>query len=89
MSELIELISILGGGFLVMSIGLTIQIRKKRKKEKDPVNYSDSLPTTEEEQAKKYILTYKSSYPRESIRVGLKNMNIQEDKIETYLNKYI
>ena len=89
MLEWVKLVLILGGGILIMGIGLTIQIKKKRKVEKDPSNYASSLPTSEEEKAERYVKTYMASFPRSSIKAGLVNMNISEDRAEIYLNRYM
>lgn len=99
MSDLVKLLIILGGGFLVIIVGTILQKKhQKKKKEEEEAMYSqmgsfssqtsESLSDTEEV-AKKYILDYKSSYPRESLKQGLLQMNLSEDIVEEYLNKYL
>lgn len=98
-TELLKLITILGGGILVLVIGfiITQKIKKKHKEEIAMMNenyqntsqnlQSDSL-SAEEESSKTYIEQYKSMYSRESIKSALINNGNSEENVENWLNKY-
>lgn len=95
MDELTKLFLILGGGLFVIIIGFIVQklLMNKKNELEDNIYSSDynsqnNIISQEEEIAKKYIQDYKLTYPRDSIKQGLLQINISEEKSEEYLNKY-
>lgn len=98
-SELLKLITILGGGILVLVIGFIITQKIKKKHEEEIAMMNKNYPNTsqnlqsdslsaEEESSKTYIEQYKSMYPRESIKSALINNGNSEENVENWLNKY-
>jgi hypothetical protein len=51
-------------------------------------NNSQESISQQEQNAKQYIETYKSQYPRDSIKIALMNTGLPESEVEEYLNKY-
>ncbi|MCA9459688.1 MAG: hypothetical protein KC550_04025 [Nanoarchaeota archaeon] len=98
--EMIKLAIIVGSGLFLMLIGNIIQRRNKAKKAAEEKammsgeSTNNSSPATsslspQEEKAKTYIETYKSDYPRESLRSGLINNGNSETDVDTWLDKYM
>lgn len=87
MSEILKLILILLGGGVIIGVGLYVQLKNKRESQPNS-NYSQSGQNPNEDKAKQYIEAYKSQYPKESIKTGLKNLGISEFEADEYLEKY-
>ncbi len=96
--ELMKLVYIIGGGLLI-GVPVQILIIKSRKKKKDALNSISSNWSPEpssgsmgedfsNESIKSYILQYKSTYPRESIKSALISSGNSEAEVERYLNKF-
>lgn len=92
--ELIKLIIIIVIGVLVLLVGFIIQ---KKKHEKEFINNDENLSnistsikplTLQEENAKKYIETYKSQYSKESISQALIKSGNDETEVNNWINKY-
>lgn len=88
---------------IVGVIGFWNMQRMKRKKRQEMLlgsSYSQSMsmendyntPTSIsselEEKAKNYILQYQSSYPKESVKQGLINLNISDNDAKSLIEKY-
>ena len=99
--ELIKLISILGGALVILVGGFIVQrsyLKKKKlaaEKAYSGDNNSssssspDSLDTDySNETIKNYILQYKGTYSKDSLKSALVNAGNSESEVERYLNKF-
>jgi len=94
--ELLKLFGILFGGILVSIIGFIIQkksiAKKKAEQEKMNSHYSSSNSSMGEdysnETIKNYILQYKTTYSRDSIKTALVTSGNSSEDVEKYLNKF-
>lgn len=79
---------------VIFPLGLWNQKRQVKKKESmlqsytyspnmDSANLSDN-----EKKAKEYIIQYKATYQKDSIKAGLINMGLSDSESESYLSKY-
>ena len=89
-SEWIKLLSILGIGMVTIVVGFRKQQKHIKEKNRLEGHYSDTKSTLmpKEEKAKNFIEAYKSKFSKEAIAKSLKAINIEDDKIEEYINKY-
>ncbi|MDA3856109.1 MAG: hypothetical protein PF569_07670 [Candidatus Woesearchaeota archaeon] len=79
---------------LIFPIGLWNQKRMAKAKQNSMQSYSynpnmggDNL-NENEKKAQEYIIQYKSTYSKESVKTGLLNMGLSDSESESYLSKY-
>lgn len=83
---------------VIVGIGGFWNMQRMKKKKKALENFSYNQQTTAgadnqplspaEEYAKNYILQYKASYPRESLKQALMGVGYSDVDVENWLNKY-
>lgn len=79
---------------LIITVGLWNQKRMVKKKAQTMQNYTynpdmgNSNLSENEKKAQEYILQYKSTYSKESVKSGLLNMGLSDSESESYLAKY-
>lgn len=90
--------------FLIVALLLIVPLgfwnmkrMQKKKQEEEDLMYSqasqNSIPSTQsispqEQTAKEYIESYKSQYPRESIKTALINSGNSSEDVDAWLTKY-
>lgn len=93
MSELLKLILIIVLGIVTIAGGLTFQLKNKKKDNvlinSNPSSSQASNLSENEKMAKQYIESYKSTYPKESIKQGLINQGMKEQEVNSYITKYL
>lgn len=98
--ELLKLITILGSTLIILIGGFLIQksyLKKKKLQQEQAYgqysssNSSDSNSSSEDysnETIKSYILEYKGTYSKESIKMALVNSGNSPSDVDRYLNKF-
>lgn len=95
-SNIIKLVSLVLGGILILFFGFIIQRKILKKKELEEIkmysnynNLEDNKNISEKEnEARNYILKYKDSYSKDSIKNALINNGNSLEDVERWLDKY-
>lgn len=99
--EILKLTVILGSATVILIVGFFVQrsyLKKKKKQQEEAYGQYNNSSTSDinssnddysNETIKNYILQYKSSYPRDSLKAALINSGNSESEVEKYLNKFL